>query len=107
MDNKIARMEWFCEHAGITRVFPSDDCKHGDDYELALAFKIVERFKEPDENGFLGRVEYMGLCGKISLSQMRAIKVETYRNKWYIRMTRWKNGEKKTVNINYRLRNNK
>lgn len=102
MDNKVAYMEWFCEHAGIIRVFPSKECKHGDDYELALAFKVVERFEEPDENGFLGYIEYMGLFSKISLSQMRSIKTETRKHKWYIIISRWKNGKKKTTNIMYK-----
>lgn len=104
-----AHMDWHCEHAGITRVFEDNKEFEVDDYMYAIPFVVHERFEVPDEDGFIGIIEYIGVCVRApTLSEYRAIRNVTHKAMYRGLSTRVKNTQKRTIEVCQRhARNNK
>lgn len=95
-----AHMDWHCEHAGITRVFEDNKEFAVDDYMYAIPFVVHERFEVPDEDGFIGKVEYIGVCVRApTLSECKVIRDATHKAKYRVLSSRVKDGQKRTIEI--------
>ena len=98
--NCWCQLEWFCEHAGVARVFTEGAVDHIDPYCYCLPFVVRERFARPDAGERLGLVEFVGVVHPVMLScQYRALRKAMRGAHWGILSTRIKNGVARTVEI--------
>lgn len=95
--NCWCHLEWFCEHAGLARVFGGDQ-KFGDSYCYALPFVIREKYDTP-QDGILGLIEFVGVLKVMKPCQYRAMRKAIRDINFGILSTRVKNGEKRTIRI--------
>ncbi len=97
-----AHIEWFCDHAGLARVFNSDQ-KYGDPYCYALPFVVREKYAAPLANGKRGLVEFVGVVKVMSSCQYRAMKQAMFEAGWGIVSTRIKDGKVQTVELHKKM----
>jgi hypothetical protein len=83
-------LEWFCEHAGLARVFGGGE-EYGDPYCYALPF--VVRDKERKLIEFIGVLKVMQSC------QYRCLRKAMREAGWGILSTRVKDGQSRTIEI--------
>jgi hypothetical protein len=93
-----AHIDWFCEHAGLARVFNGDQ-DFGDPYCYALAFVVREKFDKPLPNGKKGLIEFVGVIKVMSMCQYRALGDAMYKEGWGVLSTRKKNGKDIVVEV--------
>ena len=93
------QLDWFCIHAGVARVFPGGAVDHIDPYCYVLPFVVRERFSEPDVDGRLGLVEFVGVHPVMLSCQYRALRKAMRQANWGILSTRIKGGVSRTIEI--------
>jgi hypothetical protein len=102
--NCWSQLDWFCEHAGLARVFRGGAVDHVDPYCYALPFVVRERFAATNELGQLGLVEYVGVFHEADVPAMkkcqgRALVTAMHDAGFGVLSTRIKDGIARTVEI--------
>ena len=97
--NCWAHIQWFCEHAGVIRVFAERSRYRIDPYCICIPFFVKEKFNKIDKSGKRGYIEFVGLSEKLNICQFRAIRNTVYLAGWGVLMTRIKDGKEYTVEI--------
>jgi hypothetical protein len=92
-------LEWFCEHAGIARVFDDGKEFETDNYLYAMPFVVRERYQVPDEDGFIGEVEAVGGVKPPTLSQARSMLDAMHKSMYRVMVIRVKHGKKHTIKV--------
>jgi hypothetical protein len=84
-----AHLEWFCEHAGLIRIY-KDDQKYGDPYSRAIAFVVIDRFETGPK---IGNLELKGVTKVLTKDEYRAIRLACFTDGWGVLATKYKNGK--------------
>jgi hypothetical protein len=92
MNHYWVHMEWFCDHAGILRIFEKNS-KFGDPYENSIAFKVVERYNTP-KDGKIGMLEFVGVVKPLNKYQFYAICEMMKKEKFGVLGSTYQNGER-------------
>ena len=94
-----AHLDWWCEHAGIARVFDDEKEFEVDAYRYALPFVVRKRYQKPDKDDMIGEVEFMGMVKAPTLSEYRAMRDAMHHSMYRCLSTRVKHGQKRTIEV--------
>ena len=87
-------MEWFCEHAGVIRIF-EEGVKFGEPYDRSISFKLIEKFEPPLLNGKKANIEFVGLDKALTKDHFYAICYFMKKEGLGVVGTSYVNGQKK------------